>query len=87
VWKRVEIAKAGLDAHVIFVVSSRLRVSEEVLEDDSASCLYVYKGKMSVKTILDRAELLLPKTKDPTPSKMPTPASTKKKKRGSGGTK
>jgi len=61
VWKRVELAQSGLTAHVIFAVSSRLRVSEEVLEDDAASCLYVYKGKMSARAIVDRATKLLAK--------------------------
>lgn len=78
VWKRVEIAKAGLDANVVFVVSSRLRVSEEVLEEEDASCLYVYKGKMSVKAILDRAEKLVPKSKERASN---VPLSTKKKRR------
>jgi len=81
VWKRVELVQAGLDANVVFVVSSRLRVSAEVLEDESASALYVYKGKMSARAVLDRAEALLPKTKDLPASALP--GSTKKKKRAS----
>lgn len=54
VWKRVELAEAGLGAKIVFAVSSRLRVSAEVLESDAA-CLYVYKGKMSPRAVLDRA--------------------------------
>lgn len=54
VWKRVELAEAGLGAKIVFAVSSRLRVSAEVLESEAA-CLYVYKGKMSPRAVLDRA--------------------------------
>lgn len=44
VWKRVELAQAGLRDKIVFAVSSRLRVSEEVLDDESSAALYVYKG-------------------------------------------
>jgi uncharacterized protein len=55
VWKRVELAQAGLEERVLFAVSSRLRVSEEVLDEASVpSRLYVYKGTMSPKEILRR---------------------------------
>ena len=54
VWKRVELAEKGLGAKIVFAVSSRLRVSAEVLESDAA-CLYVYKGKMSPRAVLDHA--------------------------------
>ena len=54
VWKRVELAEKGLGATTVFAVSSRLRVSAEVLESEAA-CLYVYKGKMSPRAVLDHA--------------------------------
>lgn len=58
VWKRVEAAERGLPAPVLFCASSRLRVSEEVLPDDAPAALYVYKGVMSAKTVLERATAL-----------------------------
>jgi predicted nuclease of restriction endonuclease-like RecB superfamily len=54
VWKRVELVQAGLSERVIFAVSSRLRVSEEVLGDEAPSELYVYKGTIQPKEILAR---------------------------------
>jgi hypothetical protein len=51
VWKRVELAKSGLSRPVLFAVSSRLRVSEGVLDDDDNAALYVYKGVMSARSI------------------------------------
>ena len=54
VWRRVELAEKGLGAKTVFAVSSRLRVSAEVLESEAA-CLYVYKGKMSPRAVLDHA--------------------------------
>jgi len=54
VWKRVELVQKGLNQSVIFALSSRLRVSEEVLDDKLPSALYVYKGTMSAKVIAER---------------------------------
>lgn len=58
VWKRVEAAERGLPAAFLFCCSSRLRVSEEVLPDEVPAALYVYKGVMSAKAILERAATL-----------------------------
>ncbi len=58
VWKRVELVQSGLAEHVLFAVSSRLRVSEEVLDDEASSALYVYKGAMSARAVLERVEAL-----------------------------
>jgi hypothetical protein len=58
VWKRVDLVENGLLEKVIFAVSERLRVSEEVLGERSSSSLYVYKGTMSAKAVLDRLERL-----------------------------
>lgn len=52
VWKRVELVQAGLPHKILFAVSSRLRVSEEVLDEDETGALYVYKGVMSPKAVL-----------------------------------
>jgi uncharacterized protein len=51
VWRRVELVEAGLVAPILFVVSSRLRVSEEVLDDASNSALYVYRGRINAVTV------------------------------------
>ncbi|MEM6954910.1 MAG: DUF790 family protein [Myxococcota bacterium] len=47
VWKRVELAEAGLPVPMVFVVPSRLRVSETVLPDELPAALCVYKGVIS----------------------------------------
>lgn len=47
VWKRVELAEAGLPVPIVFAVQARLRVSEEVLPNEVPAALYVYKGVMS----------------------------------------
>ena len=39
-------------------MSSRLRVSEEVLEEDASGALYVYKGTMSARAVAERLESL-----------------------------
>lgn len=58
VWKRIELARQGLSTPVLFAVSSRLRVSEQALPDDVPSALYVYKGTMSPRAILQKLEAL-----------------------------
>ncbi len=59
VWKRVEAAEKGLPSPFVFCCSSRLRVSEEVLPEEVPASLYVYKGVVSAKQVLDRAEALV----------------------------
>jgi len=59
VWQRVELVQAGLAETVVFAVSSRLRVSEEVLDAELPSALYVYKGTMSARAIAERLERLM----------------------------
>jgi uncharacterized protein len=56
VWKRIELCERGLPARVIFAVSSRLRVSEEVLGEEVPSELYVYKGALSARELLRRLD-------------------------------
>ena len=56
VWRRVELVQAGLTDRIIFAVSSRLRVSEDVLEGDLPGALYVYKGAMSARAVQERLD-------------------------------
>ncbi|HEX4447528.1 MAG TPA: DUF790 family protein [Polyangiaceae bacterium] len=56
VWKRVELVQAGLADRVLFAVSAKLRVSEEVLGDELPGALYVYKQTMSARAIAERLE-------------------------------
>ncbi len=58
VWKRVEIVQAGLRAPILFAVSARLRVSQDVLDEDLPSGLYVYKQTMSAHAVAERLNLL-----------------------------
>jgi hypothetical protein len=58
VWRRVELAREGLTEKVLFAVSSRLRVSEAVLDDEEAAALYVYKGTMSPRAIERKLDAL-----------------------------
>jgi hypothetical protein len=58
VWRRVEMAQRGLPAPVLFAVSSRLRVSEAVLDESEHAALYVYKGSMSPSQVQKRIALL-----------------------------
>lgn len=58
VWKRVELVERGMSDKVIFAVSSRLRVSESVLDDKASSALYVYKGVMSPRAVIEKLENL-----------------------------
>lgn len=51
VWRRVEWAESLKD-RVIFAVSSRLRVSEEVLDDELPSALLVYKGAIVISSLI-----------------------------------
>lgn len=59
VWRRVELVQGGLPQSILFAVPKRLRVSEEVLDDDLPGSLYVYKGKMSAKAIATRLDALV----------------------------
>jgi predicted nuclease of restriction endonuclease-like RecB superfamily len=58
VWKRVDLARAGLGRPVLFAVSSRLRVSEEVLDDLEDAALLVYKGALSATKVAERLDRL-----------------------------
>jgi predicted nuclease of restriction endonuclease-like RecB superfamily len=59
VWQRVELVQAGLSERILFAVSSRLRVSEEVLSTELPSALYVYKGTMNARAIAGRLDEMM----------------------------
>ena len=59
VWRRIELAQKGLASKILFVVSSRLRVSEDVLDDSEQAALYVYKGRINARALLRKLEGLL----------------------------
>lgn len=59
VWKRVELIERGLPHHIVFAVSSRLRVSEAALGPDLPGALYVYKGAMSARAIEERLDAVV----------------------------
>jgi predicted nuclease of restriction endonuclease-like RecB superfamily len=62
VWRRVELAQKGLPEPVVFCISSRLRVSEAALPDEVPASLYVYKGVMSPRALLEKIEAVARRT-------------------------
>jgi predicted nuclease of restriction endonuclease-like RecB superfamily len=61
VWKRIELVEQGLATKIVFVVSARLRVSEELLDGAESAALYVYKGAINHKALQRKLdELVLP---------------------------
>ncbi len=60
VWQRVELVESGMREPVLFVVSARLRVSEEVLGDRESAALYVYKGAISPRGVERKLNQLAP---------------------------
>jgi len=58
VWRRIELVERGLPHKILFAVSDRLRVSAEVLDASLPGALYVYKGKMSARSVIEHAERL-----------------------------
>ena len=71
VWRRVELVEQGLATKIVFVVSARLRVSEEVLDGADSAALYVYKGSINAKALERKLDAL-------TVSSKPKPAARKK---------
>jgi len=51
VWRRIELVEQGLASKIVFVVSARLRVSEELLDGADSAALYVYKGAINPKAL------------------------------------
>lgn len=58
VWSRVEAVEAGLTEPALFAVSERLRVSKEVLPQDAPAALYVFKGTLRPKLVLEHLEAI-----------------------------
>lgn len=58
VWRRIELVEQGLPSKIVFVVSARLRVSEEVLDGAESAALYVYKGAINPKALQRKLEQL-----------------------------
>ncbi len=56
VFRRVELVERGLRQPIVFAVSKRLRVREDLIEDGLPAALYVYKGAMSARVILEKLE-------------------------------
>jgi hypothetical protein len=57
VWRRVEqIQRGGLPCRILLAVGKQLRVSEEVLGEEEAGELYVYKGTISPRAVLERLD-------------------------------
>ena len=52
------MVERGLTHKMLFAVSTRLRVSEEVLDEHASSALYVYKGTMSARAVAGRLDRL-----------------------------
>ena len=62
VWRRVDLVEAGLPHPIVFAVSSRLRVSEEVLDGELPGRLYVYKGAIGARAVEERLDASLAQT-------------------------
>jgi len=58
VWRRIELVGQGLSNKIVFVVSARLRVSEEVLDAEDSAALYVYKGAINPKALQRKLDQL-----------------------------
>jgi hypothetical protein len=57
VWRRVEqIRRGGLPCRLLLAVGKQLRVSEEVLGEDDAGEVYVYKQTLSPRAVLARLQ-------------------------------
>jgi hypothetical protein len=57
VWRRVELVERGLGARIVFGVSAKLRVSEEVLESEHGA-LYVFRGQPNARGLLKKLDSL-----------------------------
>jgi predicted nuclease of restriction endonuclease-like RecB superfamily len=54
VWARVELLRAGAPIPIILAVGKQLRVSDEVLDENAAGEIYVYKTTPSPRAVLER---------------------------------
>jgi predicted nuclease of restriction endonuclease-like RecB superfamily len=67
VWKRIELVERGLPHPIVFALSKHLRVSEEALDEDKTSVLYVYSRTMNARAVLEHADRAAAKAR-PAPS-------------------
>ncbi len=58
VFRRVDMVERGMDVPILFAVSSRLRVSEAVLEEHPSAALYVYRDTPSARSVAERLDRL-----------------------------
>ncbi|MGB0646951.1 MAG: DUF790 family protein [Bradymonadia bacterium] len=58
VWQRVELA-SRLKTPFVFLVSERLRVSEKVLDGEEKAALFVFKGVINRKRLVEKLDSLL----------------------------
>jgi uncharacterized protein len=58
VWRRVDLVESGLKESVLFAVSERLRVSESILQEGERASIYVYKGAIRPKAVLERLDMM-----------------------------
>jgi len=56
VWQRVELIRKGFPARILLCVGKQLRVSEEVLGEEDAGEIYVYRRTISPREVLERLE-------------------------------
>lgn len=56
VFQRVELLRKGFPCRILLAVGKQLRVSEELLGDDDAGEVYVYKRSPSPRAVLERLE-------------------------------
>jgi len=54
VWRRVELLRKGFPARIVLAIGKQLRVSEEVLDEDAAGEIYVYRASPSPRAVLER---------------------------------
>jgi len=54
VWRRIEQIQRGLPVRLILAVGKQLRVSDEVLGEEDAGEIYVYRATMSPRAVLER---------------------------------
>lgn len=55
-FRRAEWARENPSCRIVFAASSRLRVSEEIMDTDALGSLLVYKGSLSAKKVLEMVE-------------------------------
>ena len=72
VWSRIEAVEDGLVEPALFAVSERLRVSKEAMPKEAPSALYVFKGTLRPKAILEHLERLAERCDARRPSSIAT---------------